>query len=404
MKTLRIATIGVGAYENSRARTYLKTIQKLNGLYTLCALCDHDQQALEAVGSKLNVGALYNDVEEMLVEEKPEVVFVLIPTDGQSVMALTAAGHKCNIITEIPYAITLPIGDAISGACMENGVKWEIAENVWLWPHERLKREIVRSGSIGEIIHSRLWYTSGPYHGFNAIRNLMGCDVKRVLGYAQLVEALPYTSYGGTSEEASWWENGNIEFEDGTVCLYEKPPIAGARGSRWEIEGTRGYLAGNGVNDELVLKGDNGQVSYPFKDIYEQRTNGEKVLASVRVDTEPPLVWDNPFKDENVSDFDDVAKAGILHSLHRAVTEEVELGYGARNARRDMEIWLAIRESARKGSSWVDLPLKDVTELEELALTQYVRRYGHDPITETSSLLNTPFDRLSVMWTLAGFL
>ena len=403
MRILRIAVVGVGAYETSRARAYLAAIKKLADRYLLCALSDYSQQSLYAAGGRFGVKALYTDVEEMISEEEPDVVFVLVPTDGQSVMALTAARHKCHILTEIPYAITLPVGDAVAEACLENRVKWEVAENVWLWPHERLKREIVKAGFLGKITHARLWYTSGSYHGFNAVHMILRREAKRVLGYAQLVEAPPYTSYGGTKEETSWWESGIIEFEGGVVCLYEKPPWPGVRRSHWEIEGTQGYLTGNGVKDDLVLYKDGGQIRYPFQDLYEE-IDGEQVLAGVRVDTEPPIIWQNPFKQYRFSQFDDVAKASILCSLHRAVTENAEPEYGAANARRDMEIWIVIRESAQRGNIWVSLPLNGMTGLERRVHEVYISRYGHDPIKETASLLKTPFNRLSVMWTLAGFL
>jgi len=403
MKALRIAVIGIGAFEDSRARFYLRTIRKLSDRYVLCALCDRNERPLRDAGNMSGVQGLYTDVVKMLDEEGPDVAFVLVPTDGQSIAAFTAARHKCNVLTEIPFAITLPIGDAISKTCSDNDVKWEVAENVWQWPHERLKRQIVEAGVLGEITHARLWYTSGPYHGFNAIRMILGREVKRVLGYAQKVETFPYTSYGGQKEGMSWWESGVIEFEGGVTCLYEKPPKGGPHGSHWEVEGTKGYLFGNGVRDELVLYKDGGHVRYEFEDAYEQ-IDGERILASVGVKTEEPMIWQNPFKDNKISDFDDVAKASILSSLHRAVSEHAAPEYGAINARRDMEIWFAIRESAQHGSKWVDLPLRGVTELERRIHDEYVHSYGHDPIKETSKLLCVEFNRLSVMWTIAGFL
>jgi predicted dehydrogenase len=403
MKSLRIAVIGVGAYEDSRARSYLGVIRKLSDSYTLCALCDQNERPLRDVGSMFGVQALYTDPEEMLTEEMPDIAFVLVPTDGQSVMALTAARHKCSILTEIPFAITLPLGDAIAKTCADNDVRWEVAENVWRWPHERLKRQLVEARVLGEITHARLWYTSGPYHGFNAIRMILGREVKRVLGYAQKVKTQPYTSYGGQREGASWWEGGVMEFEGGVTCLYERPPKGGPHASHWEIEGTKGFLSGNGVSDELVLYKDGGNVRYEFEDAYEQ-IDGEKIFSSVVVKAEKPMIWQNPFKQYKISWFDDVAKASILSSLHRAVSERTGPEYGVANARRDMEIWFGLRESARLGSKWVDLPLRNVTELEQRINDEYVRSYGHDPIKETPGLLSAQYKRLSIMWTIAGFL
>jgi hypothetical protein len=177
------------------------------------------------------------------------------------------------------------------------------------------------------------------------------------------------------------------------------PPAPGVRGSHWEIEGTQGYLSGS----ELVLYKGSERQRFPFQDVYED-VDGEKILAAVCVDTDPPMVWENPFKHNKVSSADDVAKASILRSLHRAVTENVEPEYGVANARRDVELWIALRESALRGSVWLDLPLTETTEVERRIHAEYVRRYGGDPTTDTAALLKAQFDRLSVMWTVAGWL
>ena len=91
---------------------------------------------------------------------------------------------------------------------------------------------------------------------------------------------------------------------------------------------------------------------------------GERILEAVRVDTTPPAVWENPFKSSRIGSPDDVAKASILVSFHRAITQGGTPQYGAVNALHDWEICLAIRESARLGNTWMTLPLGGPTELE----------------------------------------
>ena len=393
METLRIAVIGAGP----RAQAYMTAITKLTDFYTFCAICDLDPQRGQTAAENYGVKAFYTNIEEMLTAEKPDVLFCLTPTDSLNVMALTAASYKTNVITEIPIAIALPIADAIIQKCRENNVKYEIAENVWRWPQEQLKKKIIEAGLLGDITHARLCYTSGSYHGFNAIRMLLGSEVKRVLGYAGEVAVLPYMSYGGEPETTSKWESGIIEFQNGVICLYEMPPKGGPGSSLWDIEGTEGYLSGN----ELVLHKDN--THYPIQFINTE-IDGEEVLDCVRVDTDSPIVWENPFKKYKVSETDEIAKASILRSMYRAITEDIEPEYGAANARADLELWIALRESVRLGNVWVDLPIRELTELESRIMTEYKRRYGHDPIEGVSELLNATFDRLSVIWTVAGWL
>ena len=144
---------------------------------------------------------------------------------------------------------------------------------------------------------------------------------------------------------------------------------------------------------------------FPY-DITEQYTEiaGEQILQAVRVDTTPPVVWQNPFKSYRIGSPDDVAKASILVSFHRAITQGEKPQYGAENALHDWEICLAIRESARLGNTWVTLPLGGPTELERQIEAEFVRRYGHDPIEETEMLLNTQFSRSATLWPFAHWL
>ena len=403
MAQLRIAIVGVGAYESSRAREYLATIQKLKDLYSICAICDRNQKSLEEAGAQFQVACRYSNFEKMLFIEKPDVVFVLVPTDGQIVFALTAARQKCHLITEIPYSLTLDFGDAVAEACDQNGVKWEIAENVWHWPNEQLKQKIVRKGLLGKITHARLWYKSGSYHGFNAIRMILNSEPTQVLGFAKELDMQSYDSYGGQQESKIWWENGVIEFENDVTCLYESSSASGKWGNHWEIEGTEGYLSGN----ELVLH--SGRTTYSFEETYDQ-IGGERVLAAIGIGQSTsssnfdPILWENPFKQYGISAADDVAKASILYSLHQAVTTGANLEYGRRHARRDMELWITLRKSAGLNNIWIDIPLTKPTDLEKRLRSEYIKNYGGDPVTDTTYLLQSSFRRLSVMWSVAGWL
>lgn len=42
----------------------------------------------------------------------------------------------------------------------------------------------------------------------------------------------------------------------------------------------------------------------------------------------------------------DIDKASMLSNLHRVVTTGIGQEYGSAHARRDMELWFALRESA----------------------------------------------------------
>ena len=179
----------------------------------------------------------------------------------------------------------------------------------------------------------------------NAIRTLVQSEPVRVVGHAKEI--------GGTS-----WEVGIVEFENGVSLVYELPTRR--RGNYWEIDGTEGAIVGN----ELLLYREAGTETYPIQTITTE-VDGVSVVDHARVDTDPPIIWDNPLKTFGLTDADDVARGTELHSIYRAIVEGVEPEYGALNGRTDQEILIAIRESARNGGKPIDLPLTEITGYEE---------------------------------------
>jgi len=404
MRKLRIAVLGVGMQPGTRARQFLHTIARLTDHYTLSAICDRNEQVLREVAAEYGAQSYYTDVRVLFASEKPDVVLSLTPKDSHIVMALTSARHGANIITEIPVALTRRYAEAIAQTCKEHGVLWEVAEQVWLWPKERLKRQVIDTGLLGKVTHARLWYQTGQYHGFSAVRALVGAEAKQVLGYCGEVETEPYTAYGGEPETSLRWDHGAIEFANGVVCLFEKPPRPFPLAGRsfpvgWQVEGTKGYFDRN----QLTFYEENASRTYDLVEEYAT-VGGEKVLDHVRVDVEPPVVWENPFKSYGIGSLDDVSKASILTSFHAAITAHGKPQYGYENGLKDWELCLAVRESHDRGNVWVSLPLKEPTRVERELEAEFVRRYGYDPITETEKLLGVTFTRSATLWKVAHWL
>ncbi len=384
MRALRIAVVGTGG----RAQTHLSTIRKLHDLYTLCAVCDADAARAEENGAKWGAKS-YTDVRSLLDAEKPDVVSIVVPPDAHHVIATLSAERGAHVITETPITTTLGMADAMMDACIRHGVKLEVSENVWRWPQERLKRMVVDAGVIGDVTHSRLWYSSGSYHGFNAVRTLVRDEATRVLGHGGLLAVPSYVDHAGQSVTGQDWENGIVEFENGVTCLYEFPP-RGHRNNLWEIEGTGGQLVGR---DVYVYDGER-RVTHGIEDVVGE-ANGRPTLDAVRVEAHPELVWENPYRQYGVRDMDDVSRAQILGGMHEAVTTGGEPGYGAANGRRDQELCIAVRESAMRDSGWVPMPLAGQLLHEDRQHEEFRAKYGADPF-DVEALANVMFPRTGV--------
>lgn len=397
MRTLRLAVVGTGSEPGARARQYLNTITNLRAYFEFAAVCDIDEERGRQAAEAYGAGAYYRCVTDMLDTERPDLLLCLTPTDSQHVMALTAAEYGCHVITEIPMGITLSVGDAVAAAFRERGLKWEVAEQVWLWPKEQLKRKIIEAGLIGTVTHARLQYFTGAYHGFNGLRMLIGTEPKRIMGFARQVKTEPYISYGGEPFQHAVLEHAVIEFDGGVPCIYDKPPCAFPKRSCpqfWDVMGTDGYLKG----DELIRYEADGEKRYPIRQTHET-IEGEDVLSSLFVETEPRVRWENPFYRESISSPDNIAKASILVGMHRAIVEDREPQYGAANARRDLELCFAVHESESRGNTWVELPLgTEPTETENQIHEAYREAYGQHPLGDISTLRDAVFTRKGVWW------
>ena len=374
MKRLKIAVIGTGG----RAGAHLNTLPKLDPIYQLVGVCDIDQNRATEVAQRMSVSG-YTDIESLIEAESPDVILITVPPDGHHVITEVAASHGVHIITETPISTTLPCADRMIDAAAQYGVKLEVAENVWRWPHERLKRKIIDTGLIGEITHAHLWYTSGSYHGINAIRTLVQSEAIRVSGHAKEIGNSP-------------WEVGIVEFANGVSLVYELPTRR--RGNYWEIDGTKGAIIGN----ELLLYRDNGTETYPIQ-TGTTEVEGVQSVDHARVDTDPPVIWENPLKTLGLTDTDDVARGAELHSIYRAIVEGIEPEYGAVNGRTDQEILIAIRESARNGGVSINLPLTEITGHEESLHREYRERYGVDPFDPIEKQKSILFPQRGVVWT-----
>lgn len=374
---LKIALVGTGY----RSEAHLTTIAKMKDMYRLVAVCDVMPERAKEAAQRYSVPD-YSDVETMLQQERPDVVLIAVPPEVHHPVAILAAKYGAHILCETPISITLPYSDQMIAAAKEHGVALEIAENVWRRPEERFKRMLVEAGVVGDIRTVRLWYTSGSYHGINAIRMLVGSEVKRVVGMVKVMEAA-HTRRGlnryhiktfspDTPEPVRFsettvatWEAGLFEFENGVMATYEFPIASRPKGNLWEVHGTNGYISGY----DVVLHNPNRALR-----ITVESEGDNKVPARVRLyDGDQPfsdaalpgVVWENPFMRYEPGDLDEVARMDQLTGVYRAATEGIEPEYGAENGRKDVEVLIAVAESALNGSVPIELPLTEETEYEK---------------------------------------
>ncbi len=395
MGRLRIAMVGAGS---GRGQSWMRSLDNLtrhSDLFEFCGFCEVNQEKRAYAQQRWQVQG-HGSLLEMLDEAQPDVVLGAAPPDANPMILGVCAERGVHVMTEIPIAPTRTMARWMVETAREAGIVLEIAEQVWLWAEEQLKRTLVSEGCIGEPQHARLYYVNkADYHGINGIRMLTPGEVERVLGATGEVRIPAFEHFTGRTLKQDRWDVGVFEFDSDINCVFESPPRA-RMPRRWDLEGTRGQLFG----DALYI---GGQHDFMQFDIVSETSDseGEPVFDHVRVDTDPPVVFESPYRGWRADSSDEVARMALLEGLHRAIVKGEQPRYGTDNAIRDIEILFAMRESARRGGGWLDLPLEEPTPLETEIEDAYLSKYGDwaDP----ESLVDTPFPQGGVRFEVANW-
>lgn len=393
MRKLGVAIVGMG----NRSKAHAPLLKIMQDKFELVAICDGITERAKAAGATYNV-PWYDNVQQLLVKERPDIVDIVLPPDAHHVVGVLAAEHKVHLMCETPISITLPLADAMINAAQRNGVKFEVAEQVYRWPEERLKRQIIEAGVIGEPLRVYCRFRTGAYHAMNALRAYTGwATPRRVWGATRSFAVTPFLNFGNPTQEENW-EHALVEFENGVIGIHEQvsnwlSPFRRDLPRNLGVDASKGFIY---ENDVYVFANDGNQRH--TMQIETIDVEGMAVPARYKVDTDPPVVWENPYTAYPVGDMDGIARIDYWHSLYDAIVHNREPNYGALEARKDQELPIAYRESARQGGLPVELPLKAVTAYEERMHQEYRQKYGSDPLQDLEKLANNVFPQMGIRW------
>lgn len=412
---LSVAVVGAG----NRGATHLDTISRLADLFRLVGVCDARHERREWAKATYGIPVFEQPVP-LLEAVRPDVLAIVVPPDAHHLVTAAAAARGCHVVSETPIATTLAMAEDMISRCRRAGVVLEVAENVWRFPAERIKRLAVDAGVIGEVQQVHLWYRSGSYHGTNALRRFLTTRPLRAMGVSRAFDVAPFRELNGELRRRQTWELGVIEFAGEKTAVYQWP-VGSDRGNLWEVVGSQGAIMGT---DLVLFDGPEGaRRRVPLETVTEPVAGGGTTLVALRWATgegRTEVRWENPYRRYGLPGTDDVARADVYAGLHSAITSgegatdafQADPGwpapppadgrfYGAPNARADQELLMAVRESARRDSAWIDLPLPDgaATAFERQLHQEFTRTYGAPPFEDPEALLGKHFPRQGLVQT-----
>lgn len=119
----------------------------------LVAGANRRRDRLEEFGRRFHVHGLYADYDEMLRQERPEIVCVATHPGSHADIVDSAVRNGARaIFCEKPMALDLADCDRIIAACDSHGVLLSVNHSRRWYPIFRQAAELIRGGAIGELI------------------------------------------------------------------------------------------------------------------------------------------------------------------------------------------------------------------------------------------------------------
>jgi predicted dehydrogenase len=165
MTPFGIGLLGCGRISENHLRGY-RHGDGLGGRGEIVALCDRDETLLEQQGTKHQVSTRYRRLEDLIADERVQVVAVLTPPDirtGVVVPLLEAGKH---VLVEKPFAHTLSEAQEMVAAARACDRRLAVNQN-YRWRADTLKlKELIEAGAIGDVVglhqlHA-MWRDEGP--------------------------------------------------------------------------------------------------------------------------------------------------------------------------------------------------------------------------------------------------
>ena len=397
MSVAKIALVGCG---NPARRWHLPTLSELakRGVIEFVALCDLDEALAAESGGKYGVPH-YTDIDEML-DRHQDIMAVDIVTGDPThhVIARQIAERGKHVMVEKPMAITRGCCDVIIDACRRNGVHFEVAENYFRMPKQRMILDLIDKGILGEIVRvyfveakaqnpfeptvthrgltrplSKFGNSSGMCmdmgsHRLSQLRLYAMSEPRQISGTVRRYRSSPEFVHED-------WAHAMIDFESGAVGVYETSRL-GESLHYYQITGTRGSICDDdwsGPGIPLRLQVGDGMKDVPVE-FERHRVDGVDVLSRIVVHTDPEIVHVNPFRECAIDDWS-VGHAAEIMSLANAALNDEAPEYGLA-ARKDVEMAMAIYESSLNGTAPVKLPIEGMTSYERMLHEDYRERFG----------------------------
>ena len=144
---LKVGLVGVGGISGAH-------IPAWEGMEDaeLVALCDIRTERMEKYPNKRH----YTDFEEMLANEKLDILDICLPTYLHADFAVKAMEKGINVICEKPISLKNEDVERVYSTAKKNNVKFMVAQVLRFWPEYELLKEIYDTKKYGKLLSGNM--------------------------------------------------------------------------------------------------------------------------------------------------------------------------------------------------------------------------------------------------------
>lgn len=156
---VRIAVVGAGAIAQV---AHLPVLRRLTGV-EVAAICDNDLSKAQALAGRFDVKSAYDDIEDVLRYERPDVVVLCTPNHLHEIHSVAALSAGAHVLCERPLALRSDGIENVLRAAERSGKRVMVGMNHRFRSDVQAVRGFLASGELGAIEAIRAgWYTFQP--------------------------------------------------------------------------------------------------------------------------------------------------------------------------------------------------------------------------------------------------
>ncbi len=355
-RRVRVGVIGCGKIANVHAAA-LHQLEEAE----FVACCDQDEARAREYAARNSVPNIYTDVDAMLRSGTVDAVHVCTPHPAHERAVVAAAEAGVHVLCEKPVAISLAEADRMIDAADRAQVAFGVIFQRRFWPAARRIREAIDAGRLGTVTLGecsvRIWrpreyFASDPWRGKWATEGggvLMNQAVHAIDQFLWFMGD-PVEVVG---RHATLRHGAYIDVEDTAVAT-----VVFASGALGVIQAASTFQPDFGFR--VAVHGDTGAAVSVWERLEGQQ--GVNDVWTVAGEEEHRAAWE--LADTGRSGFPGFHALQIRDFL-QAVRDNRPPAVTGRDARKSLEVILAIYESSRTGQP-IRLPMSRIGQVEAL--------------------------------------